>query len=141
LEQAILPKQRRALSQKFTNHCIGRGRGKTLAIRFHLTSASALPEETGNLEIASFHLNAACFLPKTHEIHFEISPGHRFTVKTINCMHQIGPRKGNSILQYVTPTLHVSLCQSMCQKWELFLSSMECKLMNSIAGISYYINK
>jgi len=27
----------------------------------HLTSASALPGETGNPEIASFHLNAACF--------------------------------------------------------------------------------
>ena len=30
----------------------------------HLTNASALPGETGNLEIASFHLNSACFLPK-----------------------------------------------------------------------------
>jgi len=28
-----------------------------------LTSASALPGETGNPEIASFHLNAACFSP------------------------------------------------------------------------------
>jgi len=30
----------------------------------HLTSASALPRETGNPEIASFHLNAACFFAK-----------------------------------------------------------------------------
>ena len=30
----------------------------------HLTSASALPGETGNPEIASFHLNAACFFTK-----------------------------------------------------------------------------
>jgi len=30
----------------------------------HLTSASALPGETGNPEIASFHLNAACFFSK-----------------------------------------------------------------------------
>jgi len=29
-----------------------------------ITSASALPEETGNPEIASFHLNAACFFTK-----------------------------------------------------------------------------
>jgi len=29
-----------------------------------LTSASALPGETGNPEIASFHLNAACFFTK-----------------------------------------------------------------------------
>jgi len=35
----------------------------------HLTNASALPGETGNLEIACFHLNAARFLLKTHEIH------------------------------------------------------------------------
>jgi len=33
----------------------------------HLAIASALPGETENLEIASFHLNAACFLPKKHE--------------------------------------------------------------------------
>jgi len=31
----------------------------------HLTSASALPGETGNPEIASFHLNAHAFSPKT----------------------------------------------------------------------------
>ena len=30
----------------------------------YLTSASALPGETGNSEIASFHLNAACFFTK-----------------------------------------------------------------------------
>jgi len=29
-----------------------------------VTCASALPGETGNLEFVSFHLNAACFLPK-----------------------------------------------------------------------------
>jgi len=34
----------------------------------HLTCASALPGETGNPNIASFHLNAACvFNQKTHE--------------------------------------------------------------------------
>jgi len=42
----------------------------------HLTSASALPGETGNPEIASFHLNAACSFTKKHETHFKISPGH-----------------------------------------------------------------
>jgi len=30
----------------------------------HVISASALPEETGNPEIASFHFNAACFFIK-----------------------------------------------------------------------------
>ena len=33
----------------------------------HLTNASALPGETGNPEIASFHLNAACVFTKKHE--------------------------------------------------------------------------
>jgi len=41
----------------------------------HLTSASALPGETGNPEIASFHLNVACFFTKKHETQFKISPG------------------------------------------------------------------
>jgi len=37
----------------------------------HLTNASALPWETGNPKDASFHLNAACFLPKRHETHLQ----------------------------------------------------------------------
>jgi len=41
----------------------------------YLASAFALPEETENLEIASFHLNAACFFTKKHETQFKISPG------------------------------------------------------------------
>jgi len=39
----------------------------------HLTSASALPEETGSPEIASFHLNAACVFIKKHETQLKIS--------------------------------------------------------------------
>ena len=41
----------------------------------NLTSASALPGETGNPEIACFHLNATCFFTKKHETQFKISPG------------------------------------------------------------------
>jgi len=42
----------------------------------HLTSASALRGETGNPEIAAFHLNAACFFTKKkQETQFKISPG------------------------------------------------------------------
>jgi len=41
----------------------------------HLTSASALPWETGNPEIASFHLNVASFFTKKHETQVKISPG------------------------------------------------------------------
>jgi len=42
----------------------------------HLTSAAALPGETENPEIASFHLNAACFFTKKkHKTQLKISPG------------------------------------------------------------------
>jgi len=41
----------------------------------HLTSASALPGEAGNQEIASLHLNAACFITKKHETLLKISAG------------------------------------------------------------------
>jgi len=40
-----------------------------------LTIASAVPKETGNPEIASFHLNAACFFTKKQEAQLKISPG------------------------------------------------------------------
>jgi len=41
----------------------------------HQTSASAIPGETGNPEIASFYLTVACFFNKKHETQFKISPG------------------------------------------------------------------
>jgi len=41
----------------------------------HLTSASVLPGETGNSEIASFHLNAARFFTKKTRNTAKISPG------------------------------------------------------------------
>jgi len=64
----------------------------------HLTSASALPGETGNPEIASFHLNAAYFSPKntkqSKKKYHLVRAEPRFTVKTIDWMQQTGPRKG-----------------------------------------------
>jgi len=63
----------------------------------HLTSASALPGETGNPVIASFHLNAACFFTKKHETQLKyhlVRAEPPFTVKTIDWVHQTGPRKG-----------------------------------------------
>jgi len=51
----------------------------------HLTSASALPGETGNPEIASFPLNAACFFTKKHETQLKISLGQRWT--TLRCQN------------------------------------------------------
>ena len=50
-----------------------------------LISASALPVETGNPEIASFHLNAACFFTKKHEIQLKISPGQSWA--TLHCQN------------------------------------------------------
>jgi len=50
----------------------------------HLTCASALPGETGNPKIASFHLNAACFYQK-HTKHIKISPGYSGT--TLQCQN------------------------------------------------------
>jgi len=51
----------------------------------HLTSASALPGETGNLEIESFHFNAACFFTKKHETQLKISAGQTWT--TLHCQN------------------------------------------------------
>jgi len=63
----------------------------------HLTSASALPGETGNPEIESFHLNDACFFTKKHETQLKyllVRGEPPFTVQTIEWEHQTGPRKG-----------------------------------------------
>jgi len=64
----------------------------------HLTSASALPEETGNRKIATFHLNAARFFTKktwnTVKKYYLVRAEPPFAVKTIDWVHQTGPRKG-----------------------------------------------
>jgi len=64
----------------------------------HLTNASALPGETENPEIMSFHLNAACFLPKKntkHSLKYHLVRAETFfNVKTIDRVHQTGPMKG-----------------------------------------------
>jgi len=56
----------------------------------HLTSASVLPGETGNPEIAAFHLNAACFFIKkpqeTQKYHL-VRAEPPFTIKTIDWVH------------------------------------------------------
>ena len=56
----------------------------------HLTSAYALPAETGNPEIAAFHLNSACFFTKKHETQLKyhlVRAEPPFTVKTIDWVH------------------------------------------------------
>ena len=65
-----------------------------------------------------------------------------FTVKTIDWMHQTGPR----ILLSVTHMLCVNevshgASRCMCKRWELFFVKPEWKSMDSINGISYYLNK
>jgi len=51
----------------------------------HLTSASALPGGTGNPEIASFHLNAACFFTQKHETRLKMSAGQSWI--TLHCQN------------------------------------------------------
>ena len=82
-----------------------------------IASASALPAETGNPEIASFHLSAACFFTKKYETVLKyqlVRAEPPFAVKTIDWMHQTGPRKGyeHRILLSVT---HM-LCDSVLAK-------------------------
>jgi len=60
-----------------------------------------------------------------------------FTVKMIKWVHQTGPR----ILLSVTHMLNVSRCQSLCKRWVLFFIKPRWKSMDSINGISYYLNK
>jgi len=57
-------------------------------------SAEALVRCGG--KIASFHLNAACFFTKKHETqkYHLVRAEPSFTVKTIDWVHQTGPRKG-----------------------------------------------
>ena len=105
----------------------------------HLTCASAIPGETGNPKIASFHLNAACFLPKNSLKYNLVTDVPPSTVKTINCMHQTGPR----IQLSMTHMLCVNqdcVCRSV-KRWELFFVKPEWKSTNSINGIPYYLNK
>ena len=95
----------------------------------HLTSASALPGETRNPEIASFHLYATCLFTKKHKTVKNItwselnhpSPSKRSTGCT---RHQTGPRKGaqHSAVCYPHALCQPSLsrCQSLCKRWQLF---------------------
>jgi len=73
----------------------------------HLTCASSLPEETRNPKIASCHLNAAWFVPKTTRNTLKyhlVTAEPPFTIKTIDWMHQTG----RSILPSVIDMLYVN---------------------------------
>jgi len=76
----------------------------------HRTSASALPGETWNPEIASFHLNAACFFTKKHKTQLKISPGQNWT--TFHCQNNRldapnRTQEGNIASRCVLPTFSV----------------------------------
>jgi len=61
------------------------------------TTASALPRETGNPEFVPFHSCAACCFTKNtkHKLKYHLVTAEPpLTVKTIDWMHQTGPRKG-----------------------------------------------
>ena len=73
-------------------------------------------------------------LPKTHYTHLSITwslvtAKPPFPVIMIDCMHQTDLGREHSILQYVILTLDVHhRLMSLCQKWELFLSSIGVKV-------------
>jgi len=93
----------------------------------HLTCASALLGERGNPKFPSFYLNAAWFLPKTtlNTLKYHLVTNEPlFTVKTIEWMHQTGPR----ILLSGTHMLYVNQDfdgVSCCVKDELFFVKPE----------------
>jgi len=82
----------------------------------HLTSASALPGETENPEIACFLLKCCMlFHQKTRNKKYHLVRAEPyFTVKAIDWVHDTGPRKEHSILLSVTHMLRVSrVCHSV----------------------------
>jgi len=93
----------------------------------HLTSASALHGETGNPEIASFHLNVACFFTKKHETVKNITWSElnhpSLSKRSTGCTRQ-DLRREHSILLSVTHMLCVSqVCHgvSRCVKMGVVL--------------------
>jgi len=116
--------RKQAIKMYFISHCP------------HLTSASAHLEETGNPEIASCRLNAAWFFTTKHETQLKyhlVRAEPPFTAKTIDWMHQTGPRKGayHPAVCYPHALCYPSLsrCQALCKRWELFFvkPGVNCK--------------
>ena len=106
-------------------------------------------QESGNPKIASFHLNDACCFTKNRwntlkDIIWSQTIHPSPSKRSSECTRQdLGSE--HSILQYVTLTLdvyQVCHCVGHCVKNGGCSSScMESKSMDSIAGISYYLNK
>ena len=93
----------------------------------HVSSGSALPCETGNTEIASFHCNTVCCFANEHTKHISnyhlVAVELPFIPKVIDCMHQTIKtylEKEHNILLSVTHTLYVyQVCHSV-SRCELF---------------------
>jgi len=107
----------------------------------YLASASALPGKTANREIASFHLNVACFFTKKHETQLknitwsELKHTSLSERSTGHTRQDLG--REHSILLSVTHMLCVSLSRrqshSRCVKdGSRSLSSLEQNSMDSI---------
>jgi len=114
----------------------------------HLTGVSTLPGETGNPEIVYFYLNAICCLVNRHTTHIKISPGHSWTI--LCCRNDRlsasdkTDRKENEKVRYVTHMLHYHVLSGVrhCVKIGSYSSpNLELKLIDSITGISYYLNR
>jgi len=118
----------------------------------HLSICSALPCETGNPEIASFHLNTVfCFANKCTEyiqiITWSLLNYPSFPKWSTVCIKTLKTylEREHSILLSVSGTLYVyQVCNgaSRCVKdGRCSSSGLEWKLTDSINGISYYLNK
>ena len=117
----------------------------------HLSSASALPCETENPEIASFHLNMACCFAKEDTKHLNyhlVVVELPFIPTVIDCMHQTVKthlQREHSILVSVTSRLYIQqVCHGVgrCVKdGSCSSSSLEWTLMDSSNQISYCLNK
>ena len=115
----------------------------------HLSSASALPGETGNLEIASFHLNVACFFTKnTRNIlqNHLVTPQPPLTVKATDGVHQIWPdmiqEAGTIPTVYYPEALclqSLSLRRRCVKNGSCIYQAWKSQSINSIAGISYQL--
>ena len=75
----------------------------------HLTSASALPGETGNPKIASFHLNVAWFFTKKHETQLK-------TKQSTGCTRQDLGREHSILLSVTHSASQVCHSVSRCVK-------------------------
>jgi len=120
----------------------------------HITCAFTPPGETGNPTIASFHLNAACFLPKKNtrnKLKYHLDTAEPpFTVKTIDWMHQTGPgillsvthkaELGQLLLNCISITKYKLLLWKVIQILFSIILAMDGKIQNTLVQSNLNIN-